>query len=173
MIFYSLEELFQNIDECKEPKEFFYEFESGGEGAEYYIELITDFEPQNNPLILADCHKEPLNDQSLDKEGICVDGYLIFDLLAHDEDFKVFRVANIEEVEKFILSDVGIYNMFTRDIVVLENGIRKKYYINDKNGNRVGWQQFYESNWTNRSYDHYIEWDEEDYKEKVKCNLKA
>lgn len=162
MVFYTLEKLFQKIDECKKKEEFFYEIESGGEGADYYIELISDFEPQKDTLILADCHKNPLDDRSLRKECICVDGYLIFDLLAHDEDFRVFRVANIEDVEKFILGEEGIYNMFTRDIVVLENGIRKKYYINDKNGNRVGWQHFYECNWTNLSYDHYIEWDEED-----------
>ena len=161
IIIYSLENLFKNIDEVKDKEEFFYELARGGEGADYYIGLITDFEPENNNIILADCHKPKLYEWHLNKESICVDGFLVFQLWAHDEDFRVFRVDNINEVEKIILSGMGIYNMFINDIVVLENGIRKQYYINDKNGNRVGYQQFEQTKYTNLTFDYYIEWNED------------
>lgn len=140
---YSLKQLFEVIDEKKSKFEFYAE-DTGGWGVEHYIDLITYFEPDNEckrgnthyiDIIKAygDCEKV----KNLDKNSkqIDVSGILVYDSIPHTGDFEIFRLKDIKEVEEFMCSGVGLTNMFTGDIVILENGKRKKYFIKDLKGN--------------------------------------
>lgn len=139
---YTIRQLFEVIDEVKDKNEFFYDPYLGDEGADYFIGLMTNFSPREKEIIRSDCHEEYLNDINLGEEVIDVDGLLVFERMAHEEDYNISRVESIGEVEQIILGVSGITNMFTSDIVVLENGKRKKYSIKDKYGKILNTESF-------------------------------
>lgn len=155
---YSIRQLFEVIDEVKDEKEFFYEFDGGDEGADYFIELITNFSPKEKEIIKSESYEHHLNDLSLEEQEVDVDGLLIFERMAHEEDYRIFRVNSIEEVEKIIFGKSGITNMFTADIIVIENGKRKKYSIKDKKGNVMNCEEFYRKDYKNLDDEYLIEW---------------
>ncbi len=155
---YSIRQLFEVIDEVKDEKEFFYESDGGDEGADYFIELITNFSPKGKEIIKSECHEHHLNDLSLEEQEVDVDGLLIFERMAHEEDYRVSRVNSIGEVEKTIFGKAGITNMFTADIIVIENGKRKKYSIKDKKGNVMNCEDFYRKDYKNLDEEYLLEW---------------
>lgn len=155
---YTIRQLFEVIDEVKDEKEFFYELDGGNEGADYFIELITSFLPKEKEIIRSDCHEQYLNDLKLGEQELDVDGILILERMAHEEDYRILRVNTIGEVEKIIFGKAGITNMFTADIIVIENGKRKKYSIKDEKGNVMNCQDFYRKDYKNLDDEYFIEW---------------
>lgn len=155
---YTIRQFFEVIDEVKDKNEFFYELDGGGEGADYFVELITNFEPKEKEIIRSDCHQKYLNDLSLAEQEISVGGLLIFERMAHEEDYRILRLNTIDEVKKIIFGQAGITNMFTADIIVIENGKRKKYSIKDKKGNVMNCEDFYKKDYKNLDDEYFLEW---------------
>ena len=145
---YSLKRLFEIIDEKKSKFEF-YEANTGGFGIDYYIDLITYFEPTNDYNIVNGRHLNIIQAyygveklKNLDKylKQIDVNGILIYVYIPHVEEFEIFRVKNIKEAEKFMCSELGLLDVYyTGDIVILENGKRKKFFIKDFKGTILTW----------------------------------
>lgn len=48
---YTIRKLFEVIDEVKDEDEFFYQLDYGEKGADYFIELITNFSPKEKEII--------------------------------------------------------------------------------------------------------------------------
>lgn len=55
--------------------------------------------------------------------------YLVYDTIGHNGEWKIIEFDDIRKVEKHILSPGGILNMFTTEIIVLENLKNKKYKV--------------------------------------------
>ncbi|MHC1748031.1 MAG: hypothetical protein AB9856_06520 [Cellulosilyticaceae bacterium] len=155
---YAIRKLFEVIDEVKDENEFFYELDGGDEGADYFIGLITNYSPTEKEIIKSDCHEQCLSNLSLEEQEVDVDGFLVFERMAHETDYRILRVNSIDEVEKIIFEKPGITNMFTADIVVLENGKRKKYYIRDKQGNILNFEDFYRKDYKDLDDEYFIQW---------------
>lgn len=155
---YTIRKLFEVIDEVKDENEFFYELDSGDEGADYFIKLITNFSPREKEIIKSECHEQCLSNLSLGEQEVDVDGFLVFERMAHEEDYRILRVNSIYEVEKIIFGKAGITNMFTADIVVLENGKRKKYSIKDKKGNIINFEDFYRKDYKDLDDEYFLQW---------------
>jgi len=111
---------------------------AGGEfGLDYYLDLITDFDPSKKVIVRADGNKNKLNSANIGKQEIDVDGILVYEYTCHNEDFIVTRVSNINEVMDIMFGSCGLKNMFSGDILIIENGKRKKYRVKDEYGNIV------------------------------------
>lgn len=144
---YSLKELFEVIDEKKSEFEF-YEEDTGEFGVDYYLDLITYFEPDNKydivngrylNIIKAHYRFEKLKNLNKNLKQIDVSGILVYEYIPHVEDFRIFRVKDIKEAEEFMCSNLGLLGIYTGDIVILENGKRKKFFIKDFKGNILTW----------------------------------
>ncbi|WP_242967952.1 hypothetical protein [Tepidibacter mesophilus] len=48
--------------------------------------------------------------------------------------------------------------MFTADIIVIENGKRKKYSIKDKKENVMNCEDFYRKDYKNLDNEYFLEW---------------
>ncbi|WP_242967964.1 hypothetical protein [Tepidibacter mesophilus] len=94
---YTIRQLFEVIDEVKDENEFFYKLDGGDEDVDGFIELITNFSPKEKEIIRSDCHEQHLNDLSLGEQRVVVDGLLIFERMAHEEDYRILRVNTIDE----------------------------------------------------------------------------
>ncbi|ACD24040.1 hypothetical protein FDE76_07480 [Clostridium botulinum] len=154
---YTIRQLFEVIDEVKDENEFFYELDGGNEGADYFIKLITNFSPKEKEIIRSECNEQYLNDLSLGEQKIWIGGFLIFERMAHEEDYRILRVNTMDEVEKIIFGKAGITNMFTADIIIIENGKRKKYSIKDKKGNVMNCEDFYRKDYKNLDDEYFLE----------------
>ena len=65
-------------------------------------------------------------DTKLNKENY---NYLVYDLTGHNGEWKIIEFDNLKDVEEYILSPGGILNMFTAEIIVLENLKNKRYKV--------------------------------------------
>lgn len=134
---YTLKQLFEVIDEVKTENEFFYSLAEGDLGTDYYLDLITDFDPEKKVVITADGNSKKISNPDIEEQLIEVNGVLVYEFISHNEDFKITRVKNIDEAIEIMLSPSGLYNMFSGDILIIENGKRKMYVVKDKYGNIV------------------------------------
>ena len=155
---YTVKKLFEIISEEKDENEFFYESGFDNENAEYFIKLITNFSPTEKVLIKSDCHDKYLNDFNLVEQEISVDGVIIFHRMAHEEDYTVCIINSIDEAKEIILGFGGITSMFTADIVILENGVRKKYCIKDKKGEVIKSTDFEKKDFNNLDDEYFLQW---------------
>ena len=55
--------------------------------------------------------------------------FLLYDLIGHSGEWTLLEFDTLEEVEEYILNPGGILNMFTTEMIVLENLQNKKYKI--------------------------------------------
>ena len=154
---YSLKELFEVIDEKKTELEFYYD-DTGELGLDYYIDLITYFEPNNEKRIIEGFAKsnkyEKIKNLDKDLKQIDVSGLLVYSCISHLEDFYIERAKDIKEVEDYMYGGAGISNGFTGDIIVLENGKRKKFFIKDFEGNILKDGCYINNLWSEDREDH-------------------
>lgn len=55
--------------------------------------------------------------------------FLIYDVTGHNGEWQIIEFKNLKDVEEYVLNPGGILNMFTTDMIVLENLKVKKYRI--------------------------------------------
>ena len=136
---YSVRELFEIIDQPRAVSDFYNVTADTGHGARFYLGLITAFEPNEKTILTADCHQLSLGASALADKMIDVSGLLLYRWIMHDDDFTVTRLENLAEAEDIMLSSCGVSNIFTGDIVVLENGVPRKYQVRGKYGTDLRW----------------------------------
>lgn len=135
----SLQKIFELIDEKKMEEDFYYDL-SGEFGTDYYFNLLTSYDPKGKVLLNADCRKKKICNVDIRFEEIDIDGILLYQYFSHDEDYKIMRVENFDKVMDVMYGDCGLLNTFIGDIVVIENGIKKRYYVKDADGNILNWE---------------------------------
>lgn len=96
---YSIEQLFELIDQPKSKNEFYHEY-AGGFGVNYYINRITGFRPKDTKMLWGYCGENTLVGIDVHKETICICGneVILFLYDSHNEDFEVHRIKNMDEV---------------------------------------------------------------------------
>lgn len=67
-----------------------------------------------------------VKDTKLNKENY---SYLVYDMTGHNGEWQIIEFDNLKDVEEYILSPGGILNMFTEEIIVLENLKNKRYKV--------------------------------------------
>ena len=72
---YSLQEIFEIIDERKEKGEFYYALSSGGWGAEYYLSRITSFIPDDKIIVNSDRNKKEIDHIDIKHQEVEIDGF--------------------------------------------------------------------------------------------------
>lgn len=134
-----MRKLFEIIAEGKNKKEFYSTSIDVYEDIEDYIDSITRYTPNDSILIEADCHNTILKDTipDLSAKKLNVDGLLLYYYILHDDDFAFMRIRDYDELLDFIYENIS--NRFIGDIIVIENGKRKKYFIKDSNGQVLNW----------------------------------
>ena len=65
---------------------------------------------------------------------------MFYEYIGHNEDYKITRLRSLDETVKIMLSTTGLSAMFTGDIVVIEKGKRRRYYVKDVDGNILHWE---------------------------------
>ena len=137
---YSLQKIFELIDAEKTETDYYYDISRGGDGVDYYLDLITGYSPEENVIISADCHEKRINNANIRFEEVDVDGILLYEYVGHCEDFKITRLESLNEAVNIMLGECGLLDMFTIDIIVIENGKKKSYCVRDMDGNIVHWE---------------------------------
>ena len=132
---YSLQQLFQLIDQPKSPHEFYSEY-SGDFGIDYYINRITRFTPEENRIICGFGDEIPLYGLNIEKKTIAIEDsdMLLFLYISHNEDFFIERQKSIDDVLEFLYSTNGIQNEFWGDIGIIYKNHRIKCYVRTKTG---------------------------------------
>lgn len=135
---YSLEQLFQLIDQPKNPHEFYSE-SSGDFGIDYYVNRITQFTPEENRIICGFGDEIPLHGLNTEKKTILIgdNEVILFLYSSHNEDFIIERHKSIGDVLEFMYSPAGIQNEFWGDIGIIYKNQRKKCYVRTQAGNLV------------------------------------
>ena len=135
---YSIQQLFELIDQHKSSYEFYNEF-SGGFGVDYYINRITGFNPKEDRIICGFGDDIPLCGLNIEKKSILVEDseVILFLYNSHNEDFMVERQRSINDVLKFMYSTKGIQNEFWGDIGIIYRNQRKKCYVRTRTGNYI------------------------------------
>ena len=131
---YTLQELFEVIDERKEKEEFYYALSSGGWGANYYLNRITSFTPDEKIIISSNRNQKELDHMVMKQQEVEIDGFLLYEYISHTEEYQITRLLSLNEATNIICSEKGLLNMFTGDMIVIENGKRKKFYVKDASG---------------------------------------
>jgi hypothetical protein len=137
---YSLHKIFELIDEEKTENDFYYNLSRGGYGLDYYFNLITSYTPKEKIIINADCNKKKMDTSHIISEELDIDDILFYEYIGHNENYSISRLGSLDEAIKIMLGKLGLSDMFTGDIVVIENGKRKKYKVKDTNGNILHWE---------------------------------
>lgn len=136
---YTLQQLFEVIDEKKEKEEFYCDLSSGGWGTDYYLDKITSFTPNEKTIISSERNKRKLEDKSIMFQQVEVDGLLLFEYISHTEEYTISRLESIDEATEVIYSESGVMNMFSGDIILIEDGKRKRFYVKDASGTILKW----------------------------------
>ena len=134
-----LQDLFGIIDEKKEKEEFYYALSSGDWGIDYYLSRITSFTPNEKTIISSNRNQKIVENKNIKYEEVEISGLLLYEYISHTEEYKITRLTSIDEAINIIYSENGLLNMFCGDIVVIENGHRKKYYVKDEFGGVLQW----------------------------------
>lgn len=153
---YTLQKLFEVVDERKEEREFYYSLSSGGWGADYYLNRITSYNPNKKIIVSSDRNKEAIKNENIKYQEVEVDGLLLYEYISHTEEYIITRFTSIEEITDIICSEKGLLNMFSGDIIVIEDGRRKKYYVKDIDGDILNWSDI--DRIKKQNIDIYIEW---------------
>ena len=130
----TLQELFEIIDERKEKEEFYYALSSGGWGVDYYLSRITSFTPDEKIIISSSRNQKELDHIDMKQQEVEIDGFLLYEYISHTEEYQITRLPGLNEATNIICSEKGLLNMFTGDMIVIENGKRKKFYVKDVSG---------------------------------------
>lgn len=139
---YTVKELFEIIDEVKNKDDYYYNIIKGGLGAEYYINLITEFNPDKNIIIRADRHNKSFTQiKDIKNKKINVDGILLYQYISHNEDFEIFRINDFDSLLEIMSGDDGLFDMFVGDMIIIENGKRRKFYVKDRDGAVLRWNE--------------------------------
>ena len=135
---YSLQHLFQLIDQPKNPHEFYSEY-SGDFGIDYYINRITRFTPKESRIICGFGDEIPLYGLNIEEKTILIEEneVILFLYISHNEDFIIERQKSISDVLEFMYSANGIQNEFWGDIGIIYKNQRKKCYVQTQTGNFV------------------------------------
>lgn len=135
---YSLQHLFQLIDQPKHPHEFCSE-SSGGFGIDYYINRITRFTPTENRIVCGFGDEIPLHGLNTEEQTILIkeSAVLLFLYISHNEDFILERQKSMDDVLEFMYGVNGIQNEFWGDIGVIYQNQRKQCYVQTQTGNFV------------------------------------
>lgn len=70
--------------------------------------------------------KKEINDIKLNKNNY---KYLVYTLTGHNGEWKIIEFDNLIDIEKYILGPGGILNMFTTEIIVMDNLKNIKYKV--------------------------------------------
>ena len=135
---YSLQHLFQLIDQPKHPHEFYSE-SSGEFGIDYYISRMTQFTPTESRIICGFGDEIPLYGLNIEEQTILTEDseVLLFLSISHNEDFIIERQKSMDDVLEFMYSANGIQNEFWDDIGVIYKNQRKQCYVQTQTGNFV------------------------------------
>lgn len=136
---YTLQQLFEVIDEKKEKEEFYYNLSNGGWGADYYLDRITRFAPNDKIIISSERNKRRFEDKNIAFQQVKVDGLLLFEYTSHTEEYTISRLDSFDEATAAICGENGVLNMFSGDIIVIEDGRRKRFYVKDASGALLKW----------------------------------
>lgn len=135
---YSLQHLFQLIDQPKNLHEFYSE-SSGDFGIDYYINRITRFTPAESRILCGFGDEIPLHGLNTEEQTILMEDseVLLFLYISHNEDFILERQKSMDDVLEFMYSVNGIQNEFWGDIGVIYQNQRKQCYVQTQTGNFV------------------------------------
>lgn len=99
-----------------------------------YLQLITSISPKEKKVIISDCHAEPLKEtiDVIANIEIEVEGLMLYYFVIHDDEFVFIRINDYEELH-YIMS-LKLENSFIGDMVVFENGKKKKFCVKDERG---------------------------------------
>ena len=136
---YTLQELFGVIDERKEKEEFYYALSSGGWGTDYYLSRITRFTPDEKIIISSSRNQKEPDNIDMKQQEVEIDGFLLYEYIPHTEEYQITRLSSLNEATNIICSEKGLLNMFSGDMIVIENGKRKKFYVKDTSGRLLTW----------------------------------
>lgn len=137
---YSIQKILELIDAEKNKDDYYFYLSKGGYGVDYYVNLITDYHPNESVIIRADCHKPKIYNKNIKFQEIDIDNILIYEYIGHNEDYTITQLDSLEKAIHILLGNCGLLNIFTGDIIVLEDGKRKNYYVRDTNGKILHWE---------------------------------
>ena len=135
---YSLQRLFQLIDQPKHPHEFYSESYRES-GIDYYISRITQFTSTESRIICGFGDEIPLCGLNIEEQTILTEDseVLLFLSISHNEDFIIERQKSMDDVLEFMYGANGIQNEFWGDIGVIYRNQRKQCYVQTQAGNFV------------------------------------
>ena len=136
---YTLQEIFAIIDERKEKEEFYYSLSSGGWGVDYYLSRITSFTPDEKIIVRSNRNQKEIDYIDIAHQEIGVEGFLLYEYISHTEEYQITCLPSLNEVTNIIYSEKGLLDMFIGDMIVIENGKRKKFYVKDTSGRLLTW----------------------------------
>lgn len=136
---YTLKEIFEIIDERKEKEEFYYVLSSGGWGTGYYLSRITSFTPDEKIIVRSNRNQKEIDYIDIAHQEIEVEGFLLYEYISHTEEYQITCLPSLNEVTNIIYSEKGLLDMFIGDMIVIENGKRKKFYVKDASGRLLTW----------------------------------
>lgn len=81
-------------------------------------------------------HVSKVNTIDLNKDNY---RFLVYDVSGHNGEWQIREFENLKDVEEYILNPGGILNMFTTEMIVLENLKIKKYKVYEilENGKEI------------------------------------
>ena len=136
---YTLQEIFEIIDERKEKEEFYYALSSGDWGVDYYLSKLTSFTPDEKIIVRSNRNQKEIDYIDIAHQEIEVEGFLLYEYISHTEEYQITCLPSLNEVTKIIYSEKGLLDMFIGDMIVIENGKRKKFYVKDTSGRLLTW----------------------------------
>ena len=153
---YTLQEIFEIIDERKEKEEFYYVLSSGGWGADYYLSRITSFTPSEKIIVRSNRNQKEIDCIDIKHQEVEIDGILLYEYISHTEEYQITRFPSLDEVINIIYSEKGLLDMFIGDMIVIEHGKRKKFYVKDTSGRLLTWDDI--ERIRKHAVEFFIEW---------------
>ena len=153
---YTLQELFEVIEERKEKEEFYYALSSGGWGADYYLRRITSYTPGEKIIVGSNRNQTEINHIDMKHQEVEIDGFLLYEYISHTEEFQITRLPDLDEATNIIYSEKGLLNTYSGDMILIENGKRRKFYVKDTCGGLLTWDDI--ERIRKHAIEFFIEW---------------
>lgn len=101
---------------------------------EDYLQAVTSISESGNNVIVSDCNEEPIKEtlDEISKRTVDSSGLLLYYYVLHDDEFCFMRIKDYGEL--YAAMDSKLRNCFIGDMVVFENGAKKRYCVKDEDG---------------------------------------
>lgn len=101
---------------------------------EDYLQAVTCVLECGDKVIVSDCNEEPIKEtiDEISQKTVEVSGLLLYYYVLHDDEFCFFRIKDNKEL--YAVMNSKLRNCFIGDLVVFENGAKKRYCVRDEEG---------------------------------------